>query len=202
LAAAYFHAGASRSLGRRLALTQDRPPFCPGYRHPVDYTASICPTRSQGEILFLVSSSRLLLTPSVAPTDDHQSGADGVPFLSMMIYSFLDSIVFLASRVPHLSHDMLPPLADYNYIKNLVQRSFTSCVYFSSMQPLLTHSVSTCISFPVATGGIFSALIYLSYVPRQNSIFFRLTHTQAGNTSKCRFLSSSESYCGFSRQLE
>jgi len=81
LAIAHFHAGASRSLGRRLALGQDRPPFCPGYRHPVDYPTSICSTRSQGEILFLVSSSRVLLTPSVAPTDDQQSRVDGVPFV-------------------------------------------------------------------------------------------------------------------------
>jgi hypothetical protein len=73
--------------------------------------------------------------------------------LSMMIYSFL------ASRVPHLSHDMLPPLADYNYTKNLVQRSFKACVYFSLMQPLLTRSVSTCIPFPVAAGGIFWGLM-------------------------------------------
>ncbi len=79
--------------------------------------------------------------------------------LSMMIYSFLDSIVLLASRVPHLSHDMLPPLADYNYTKTFVQRSFKACVYFSSMQPLLTRSVSTCIRFPVAAGGIFWALM-------------------------------------------
>jgi hypothetical protein len=130
LTAAYFHAGASRSLGRRLALGQDRPPFCRGYRHPVDYPVSICRTRSQGEILFLVSSSRLLLTPSVAPTDDHQSRADGVPFLSMMIYSFLNSIVFLASRVPHLSQDMLPALADYNYPKTLCKGASTH-VYIS-----------------------------------------------------------------------
>ena len=36
---------------------------------------------SQGEIPFLVSSSRALLTPSVAPTDDQQSRVDGVPFV-------------------------------------------------------------------------------------------------------------------------
>ncbi|KAI9429867.1 hypothetical protein H4582DRAFT_1861141 [Lactarius indigo] len=44
--------------------------------------------------------------------------------LSMMLYTFLDPIVFLAYRVPHLSHDMLPPLTDYDYTKNLVQRRF------------------------------------------------------------------------------
>jgi hypothetical protein len=41
-----------------------------------------------------------------------------------MLYTFLDPIVYLAYRVPHLSHDMLPPLADYDYAKNLVKRSF------------------------------------------------------------------------------
>ncbi|KAI9431381.1 hypothetical protein H4582DRAFT_2085045 [Lactarius indigo] len=45
--------------------------------------------------------------------------------LSMMLYTFLDPIVFLAYRVPHLSHDMLPPLADYDYTKNLHLDIFT-----------------------------------------------------------------------------
>ncbi|KAH9166801.1 hypothetical protein EDB89DRAFT_2245991 [Lactarius sanguifluus] len=53
------------------------------------------------------------------------------PLLSMMLYTFLDPIVFLACRVPHLSHDMLPPLADYDYTKNLVQRSFKHLDTFS-----------------------------------------------------------------------
>ena len=46
------------------------------------------------------------------------------PLLSLMLYTFLDPIIFLAYRVPHLSHDMLPPLADYDYTRNLVKRSF------------------------------------------------------------------------------
>ena len=36
-----------------------------------------------------------------------------------MIYSFLDPIVFLAYRIPHLSHDQLPPLADYDHAHQL-----------------------------------------------------------------------------------
>ena len=35
----------------------------------------------------------------------------------MMTYTFLDPIVFLAYHVLHLSHDMLPLLADYDYTK-------------------------------------------------------------------------------------
>ncbi|KAH9166803.1 hypothetical protein EDB89DRAFT_2075434 [Lactarius sanguifluus] len=47
------------------------------------------------------------------------------PLLSMMLYTFLDPIVFLAYRVPHLSHDMLPPLADYYYTRNLHLDTFS-----------------------------------------------------------------------------
>jgi hypothetical protein len=53
------------------------------------------------------------------------------------MYTFLDRIVFLAYRVPHLSHDMLPPLADYDYTKNLVRRSFKARIlYYSSRRDL------------------------------------------------------------------
>lgn len=51
--------------------------------------------------------------------------------LSMMMYTFLDPIVMTGYRVPHLSHDMLPPLADYDYTKNLVRRSFKYLDTFS-----------------------------------------------------------------------
>ncbi|KAH9059056.1 hypothetical protein EDB87DRAFT_1577854 [Lactarius vividus] len=47
------------------------------------------------------------------------------PLLSMMLYTFLDPVVFLAYRVPHLSHDMLPPLADYDYTRNLHLDTFS-----------------------------------------------------------------------------
>jgi hypothetical protein len=56
-------------------------------------------------------------------------------YLSMMIYTFLDPIVFKASRVPHLSHDMLPPLADYDYTKNLVRRSFKVGIHYPRRNP-------------------------------------------------------------------
>ncbi|KAH9986083.1 hypothetical protein BJV74DRAFT_845474 [Russula compacta] len=52
-------------------------------------------------------------------------------WFSMSMYTFLDPIVFLAYRTPHLSHDMLPPLADYDYTNNLVRRSFKHLDTFS-----------------------------------------------------------------------
>ncbi|EIM92492.1 uncharacterized protein STEHIDRAFT_127305 [Stereum hirsutum FP-91666 SS1] len=50
---------------------------------------------------------------------------------SMAIYSFLDPTVFLAYRIPHLSFNQLPPLADYDHAKNLVNMSFPHLDTFS-----------------------------------------------------------------------
>ncbi|KAG6891082.1 hypothetical protein C0995_014172 [Termitomyces sp. Mi166 len=44
--------------------------------------------------------------------------------LSLIVYSFLDPIVFMAYRIPHLSHDQLPPLSDCDYARNLKANSF------------------------------------------------------------------------------
>jgi hypothetical protein len=44
--------------------------------------------------------------------------------LSLMLYSFLDPLIFLANRTPKLSHEQLPPLADYDYAKHLTEISF------------------------------------------------------------------------------
>ncbi|KAF7339970.1 ATP-binding cassette transporter [Mycena venus] len=44
--------------------------------------------------------------------------------MSAMMYSFLDPVVFLGYRVPHMTADQLPPLADYDYTANLKARNF------------------------------------------------------------------------------
>jgi hypothetical protein len=43
---------------------------------------------------------------------------------AFLLYTFLDPTILLAYRVPHLAHDQLPPLADYDYAKNLVKTTF------------------------------------------------------------------------------
>ncbi|KAJ7102323.1 hypothetical protein B0H15DRAFT_943257 [Mycena belliarum] len=43
---------------------------------------------------------------------------------STVLYFFLDPIVFLAYRIPHLPHDKLPPLSDYDYSSNLKAKNF------------------------------------------------------------------------------
>ena len=44
--------------------------------------------------------------------------------LSLIVYSFLDPLVFEAYRVPHLSHERLPDIADYDHIKYLREKAF------------------------------------------------------------------------------
>ncbi|KAJ7105184.1 hypothetical protein C8R44DRAFT_858596 [Mycena epipterygia] len=44
--------------------------------------------------------------------------------ISTMFYFFLDPLVILAHRVPHLVYDQLPPLSDYDSAANLKARNF------------------------------------------------------------------------------
>ncbi|KAJ7650107.1 multidrug resistance-associated ABC transporter [Roridomyces roridus] len=51
--------------------------------------------------------------------------------LSLLSLSFLDPLVLLAYRLPHLSFDLLPPLADTDYSQNLKARGFPNLDPFS-----------------------------------------------------------------------
>ena len=82
----------------------------------------------------------MTLIEFVAETDFHASFKEpaAVPnpeqtasLISLLLWFFLDPIVFLAYKIPHLSHDQLPTLADYDQAKNLVKKSFPSLDPFS-----------------------------------------------------------------------
>ncbi|KAI0066573.1 P-loop containing nucleoside triphosphate hydrolase protein [Artomyces pyxidatus] len=51
--------------------------------------------------------------------------------LSLAVYSFVTPIISLANRIPHLPIDQLPPLPDYDHVKNLVAQSFKHLDTFS-----------------------------------------------------------------------
>ncbi|KAJ6598427.1 P-loop containing nucleoside triphosphate hydrolase protein [Mycena vulgaris] len=51
--------------------------------------------------------------------------------LGLVLYFFLDHVIFLAYRLSHLPHEMLPPLADYDYAQHLKTRSFGHMDVFS-----------------------------------------------------------------------
>lgn len=46
---------------------------------------------------------------------------------SLLTYVFVDPLVFKAYGVPHLSHTELPPLADYDFSRHLVDKAFPVC---------------------------------------------------------------------------
>ncbi|KAJ6594276.1 hypothetical protein B0H19DRAFT_1094788 [Mycena capillaripes] len=51
--------------------------------------------------------------------------------LSLILYNFLDPIIFLGYRVPHLKFDQLPPLCDYDSAENLRKRAWPYMDVFS-----------------------------------------------------------------------
>ncbi|KAF8803433.1 multidrug resistance-associated ABC transporter [Phlegmacium glaucopus] len=67
--------------------------------------------------------------------------------LSLIMYSFLDPLIFEACRVPHLSHERLPAIPDYDYAEYLRKTAF----------PLLDP-------FQGAKGHLFFRLIRVFYV--------------------------------------
>ncbi|KAJ7147409.1 P-loop containing nucleoside triphosphate hydrolase protein [Mycena crocata] len=81
-------------------------------------------------VLFTVSVIIPLATPrQYTPLDPKNPMPEPNPeqtasILSSMLYSFLDPIVFLAYRIPHLAFDQLSPLSDYDYAENLKKRAF------------------------------------------------------------------------------
>jgi hypothetical protein len=43
---------------------------------------------------------------------------------SFVFYFFLDGLIFKAAKLPHIKSADLPPMCDYDYAKNLIQRSY------------------------------------------------------------------------------
>ncbi|KAJ6612668.1 multidrug resistance-associated ABC transporter [Mycena sp. CBHHK59/15] len=51
--------------------------------------------------------------------------------LSLALFPFLDPVILLAYKLPHLPYDLLPPLADTDYAANLKARGFKNLDVFS-----------------------------------------------------------------------
>ncbi|KAJ7748587.1 hypothetical protein B0H16DRAFT_1692067 [Mycena metata] len=80
-------------------------------------------------VLFTVSGAIPLLVPrQYIPVDPKNPKLpppeQTAPILSLVLYSFLDPIIFLAYRIPHLKFEQLPPLADIDHAENLKTRAF------------------------------------------------------------------------------
>ncbi|KAJ3931939.1 MAG: hypothetical protein NXY57DRAFT_961301 [Lentinula lateritia] len=66
--------------------------------------------------------------PSPTPAPEQTTS-----LFSLVFYFFLDPVLFEARRVSHLPYDHLPPLADYDYAKNLRWRAFQHLDRFSGL---------------------------------------------------------------------
>ncbi|KAF7978858.1 hypothetical protein HWV62_44329 [Athelia sp. TMB] len=88
-------------------------------------------------ILFIISVIIPLFMPrQYIPVDPAEPTSVPAPeqtasIISLVLWFFLDPIIFQAYRIPHLSHDQLPPIADYDRSRNLVKTGFPHLDPFS-----------------------------------------------------------------------
>ncbi|KAG1747913.1 uncharacterized protein EDB91DRAFT_1245381 [Suillus paluster] len=82
-------------------------------------------------IVFPLVSPRQYIPVDPANPTENPHPEQTSSWLSMPLYTWLDPIVFKAYRVPHLSHEELPPLADYDHSRNLKKKSFPHIDPFS-----------------------------------------------------------------------
>ncbi|KAJ4490432.1 hypothetical protein J3R30DRAFT_3666905 [Lentinula aciculospora] len=78
--------------------------------------------------LLFILAILIPLDPSSNPAPEQIAS-----LFSLVFYFFLDPVVFEARRVSHLPYDHLPPLADYDYAKNLRSRAFKHLDRFSGL---------------------------------------------------------------------
>ncbi|KAJ7891356.1 P-loop containing nucleoside triphosphate hydrolase protein [Mycena olivaceomarginata] len=87
------------------------------------------------------------------PSETLANSEQTASLISLVTYTFLDPLILLASRVSHLSYDLLPPLAYDNDAKNLKGASFPAKVFrsdYAVMLLLAVVQVATNFSNPVA----------------------------------------------------
>jgi hypothetical protein len=46
------------------------------------------------------------------------------PLYALLLYTYMDATVLKGYRMPHLGAEEFPPLADYDYARNLKKRAF------------------------------------------------------------------------------
>ncbi|KZP16764.1 P-loop containing nucleoside triphosphate hydrolase protein [Athelia psychrophila] len=105
-------------------------------KHPVDHSEGWILWAKAG-VLFIISIVVPLFMPrQYTPVDPAEPSLEPAPeqtasIISLALWFFLDPIVFQAYRIPHLSHDQLPPIADYDRAKYLVKTGFPHLDLFS-----------------------------------------------------------------------
>ena len=58
----------------------------------------------------------------------HPNPEQTASIASFLFYVFLDPMVWRAYRIPHLPHNQLPPLCDYDAVKYLIKKEYKVCL--------------------------------------------------------------------------
>ncbi|KAK0192566.1 hypothetical protein F5146DRAFT_1040501 [Armillaria mellea] len=82
-----------------------------------------------GTLLFVAIMIPLIIPRKYTPVDPKNpmpvpNPEQTTPILSLVLYTWLDSLVTAAYRVAHLSYEQLPPLADYDRCRYLKAKAF------------------------------------------------------------------------------
>ncbi len=82
-----------------------------------------------GILLFIAILIPLIIPREYTPIDPKNpmsvpNPEQTTPILSLVLYSWLDSLIIAAYRAAHLSYEQLPPLADYDRCRYLKTKAF------------------------------------------------------------------------------
>ncbi|KAI9056609.1 P-loop containing nucleoside triphosphate hydrolase protein [Trametes sanguinea] len=75
-----------------------------------------------GVVIPLVSPRKYTPVDPKAPLP--VSSEQTASIFSLLLYTYLEPFIWRARRLSHITYDMLPPLPDYDHLKNLVGRAF------------------------------------------------------------------------------
>jgi ABC-type multidrug transport system fused ATPase/permease subunit len=95
---------------------------------------------------------------------------------SLIVYSFLDPLVFEACRVPHLSHERLPAIPDYDEAKYLREKAFPHLDPFQGAKGhlffRLTRVFCEFLTLPATHVNHYVQIIVVEYVWMSIAIIF------------------------------
>ncbi|CCO27945.1 hypothetical protein BN14_01935 [Rhizoctonia solani AG-1 IB] len=98
-------------------------------RHPADAAGGWLTWSRIGVLIFASLIVPLCIPRTYVPLDPKKPSATPNPeqtasLISLLLYNFLDPLVWAAYRVPKLEYEQLPPLADYDRASYLRHRGF------------------------------------------------------------------------------
>ncbi|KAG8764714.1 hypothetical protein FRC12_007931 [Ceratobasidium sp. 428] len=115
---------------------RDLLPFATFSLHPADSAGGWLTWTRIGILGFVAIVVPLCIPRLYVPLHSNSSGTPNpeqtAPLVSLILYTFMDSLVWTAYRAPKLEYEQLPPLADYDQATYLKQQNFAQLDPFES----------------------------------------------------------------------